>query len=219
MKSPALLVLLSASLIGGAFLAPAAVAQVGPGPIPPLFCAVNSILTPLVRAEGLSERIGDITMNCSGGTPTTQGTPLPTVNLTVVLNAPITSRTYPTGWSEVELIVDEPNSGLEGSSNTQLACADPNGACTITSKGTSVGTYDGTSGRPNVFLGQVSGNSVTFPNVPFDVPGAGGHLFRIANLRVNASTRRRDRVVPSFRWKQPSDSAAEFQSTCIIPRC
>ncbi len=192
MKSRASFLLTCASLISGAFLIPVASAQVGPPPPSgnvAFNCVTSVPYSPTVRAEGLTETVGDIILACVGGTPTALGAPLPTVNLSVVLNADITSRVYPGNWSEVELIVDEPNSGLLYTSNTQLACADPNGICTITGTGTGLGTYDGTSGRPNIFLGQVSGKTVTFANMPFDPASSSvPRIFRIANLRVNATT-------------------------------
>ena len=187
MNPRAFFTLLTASLIGGGFLVPAAVAQVSGGSTPD-GCSANVPVTPFARAEGLTERVGDITLLCVGGTPTALGAPVPTVSLTLFLNAQITSRLYSNGWSEVELIVDEPNSGLQGTSNTDSACADANGICTITGTGTGVGTYDGSTGRPNVFLGQVSGNTVTFASIPFDPPGASrARAFRIVNLRVNGT--------------------------------
>src|SRR5260370_18026836 len=47
-----------------------------------------SAVPPVVRGEGISERVGDIVMNCSGGTPNAGITG----NLSVFLNVNITNR-------------------------------------------------------------------------------------------------------------------------------
>jgi uncharacterized protein (TIGR03437 family) len=161
-------------LIGG-LITSQAVAQ-------PARCTVQGVVSTPLRAEGLTEQTGDIIISCVGGFPTAAGVPLPTGDLMVLFNAPVTNRLYANGWSDALLIIDEPGN------TAQLACADPNGICTVTGTGTGVGTYDGTAGRPNIFLGRVSGNSVTFPSVPFDSPGESGQrTLRITNIRVNAT--------------------------------
>ena len=72
--------------------------------------------------------------------------------------------------------------------NTQLACNNPNGICSITGTGTGIGTYDGSQGRPNVFQGQLSQNGVTFFSVPVDPPSTGtARVLRMTNLRINAT--------------------------------
>ena len=153
-----------------------------------LNCVANAPNIPTVRAEGLTERVGDITLTCTGGTPTKVGSLVPAVNLTVTLNSAITSRLYPNAWSEVLLLIDEPGSGLQGTTNTQLACNNSNGTCSITGTGTGIGTYDGSQGRPNVFQGQLSQNGVTFYSVPVDPPSTGtARVLRMTNLRINAT--------------------------------
>lgn len=159
------------------------------GPGNQMSCSTNVSATPTVRGEGYTERVGDFGLFCSGGTPTPAGAPVPTVNMQIFLNTSVTSRLFTDTWSEALLIVDEPGSGLPGTSNTQLACSDPNGVCTITGTGTGIGTYDGSAGRPNVFQGRVSGNSVIFQGIPLDgTPSPSyAHVFRFVNIRVNAS--------------------------------
>ena len=108
--------------------------------------------------------------------------------MSVFLNPAITSRLYPNAWSEVLLLIDEPGSGLQGTTNTQLACNNPNGICSITGTGTGIGTYDGSQGRPNVFQGQISQNGVTFVSVPVDPPSTGtARVLRMTNVRINAT--------------------------------
>ncbi len=59
---------------------------------PSLSCVSNAGATPLVRAEGLTELVGDVVLNCTGGTPTPAGSLVPLVNLQIFLNTNVTSR-------------------------------------------------------------------------------------------------------------------------------
>ena len=56
----------------------------------------------LVRGEGLTERMGDITLQCSGGQPNASITG----NLSVFLSVPMTNRVDTTGYSDLLLSVD-----------------------------------------------------------------------------------------------------------------
>ena len=172
-----------------------AAGQVAPAP---LTCQMNAAVTPILRAEGSAERIGDFILVCSGGTPTAAGNPLPQVDITVTLNTNVTSRILDaaTGASEALLTVDEPGAPPPeiGSPSIQLACATPLTGCSITSNGGE--PYDGTPGRPNVFEGISSGsNSVTFYGVPLTAPGSFGvgapgstaRVLRITNIRADAA--------------------------------
>src|ERR1035438_5621063 len=125
--------------------------------VTPVNCVANVPVTPALRGEGFGERIGDITLTCTGGSVAALGTPLPMVNLTVFLNTAITSRLYSSSRSEVLLLVDEPGSGLAGTTNTQLVCNDAISGCPISATGTGKGSYDGSPGRPNIFQGQRRG--------------------------------------------------------------
>jgi hypothetical protein len=179
-------------------------------PAGPFTCIANAAVPPTVRAEGLTELVGDIVVACTGGIPTLTAVDIPRVNFTVFLNTNITSRTYSTtGDSEALLIVDEPGTTVNAS--PLLLCATPLTGCPISGTGTVNGTtvapgpepYCGTtaataacpanvavggSGRNNVFRGIVSGNQVQFIGVPVDAPGtAFQRVFRITNVRANAS--------------------------------
>ena len=162
----------------------------------PLTCQIDSAVTPTLRTEALTDKIGEILLICRGGTPATAGNPLPQVNITVTLNTNVTSQILDanTGASEALLIVDDPGSSEYGAPSTQLACATPLTGCRITSNGGE--PYDGTPGRPNVFEGVVSGsNSVTFYGVPLTAPGSFGvgapgstaRVLRITNIRADAA--------------------------------
>ena len=185
------------------FLLPlAAVAQVGPGS--PFICMVGGE-TPTIRGEGYTEQVGDIYLNCSGGTAPAVGAVIPAVNITVFFNSAVTSRLLPVNnvsnnISEVLLTIDEPGSGLPpavagfGAAAPQSLCAMPLAGCVeyVSQKSgvavatdTPQGTNATTPGK-NVFQGIVSGNSVTFFGVP--VLAGGIRVFRITNLRVNATT-------------------------------
>src|ERR1700716_788783 len=78
---------------------------------PAFQCTVNaSVPTPL-RAEGITEKTGDLVLNCTGGTPVD---PAPNaaqkVNIQIFLNTSVTSRILSTSnnASEALLIIDEP---------------------------------------------------------------------------------------------------------------
>ncbi len=172
-------------------MAGACSAQVGSGGgTGPLTCtATNGSVTPTIRAEGLTELVGDIVIACNGGVAPAPGTTLPQVNITIFLNTAITSRLQDsTNGSEALLIIDEPGSGLQGSPATQLACATPLTGCTIVANGSTT-PYDGSPGHPNIFPAIVQGNALTFYGVPFAATGSSNsaRILRITNIRVNAS--------------------------------
>src|SRR6266498_3931186 len=86
----------------------------------PLICATGAV-NPAVRAEGISETLGDILLTCSGGTP---GSTI-TLNLSIFLNVGITNRISTTNVTDVSLTVDSGSGpvpanvpGLLQSSNT-----------------------------------------------------------------------------------------------------
>ena len=80
----------------------------------PLSCAANVSSTPTIRAEGFTETVGDITLVCTGGAPSTPGSVIPAVNITIFLNTAVTSRLLPisggSNVSEALLLIDEPGS-------------------------------------------------------------------------------------------------------------
>jgi hypothetical protein len=181
-------------------LALTASAQSQPGPFT---CVANAAVPPTVRAEGLTELVGDIVLDCTGGVPTAgpngsvAALSIPQVNFTIFLNTNVTSRIINTtsNLSEAILMVDEPTTNQSGATQF-LLCGNANG-CSILGTGL-IGPgnvitagpepYSGQTGRPNVFQGIVSGNQVQFLGVPVDAPGTTGHrVFRFTNIRANAS--------------------------------
>jgi hypothetical protein len=155
----------------------------------------------IVRSEGVAELVGDVVLDCVGGTPTPAGTaigPLSGTGTNVQLNLQgtyVTSRL--TGLpgsldSEAVLSIDEPFPGTApqapfpptatpqtGAATTQLGCiANGTDAClNVTSLGPGFGasgTYNGTDGHPNIFQGQTAlapGSQINWFGVPIDAPG------------------------------------------------
>jgi hypothetical protein len=91
----------------------------------PFQCTASVAVPPVLRAEGLTELVGDIVLTCTGGATPTVGALLPTANVTVSFQSNVTSRllnynlsTSPSSvtspfTSEALLLIDEPGSGLQ----------------------------------------------------------------------------------------------------------
>jgi hypothetical protein len=175
----------------------------------PFTCsATNGAVTPTVRSEGITELVGDIVIQCTGGAALAPGTQIPLANITVFLNTQVTSRLLGGGVpavsnnSEALLLIDEPNSGLTGYGPTVpiTLCGNPAQGCiefvgnSSLANGTGVPVFPtaaSTTVGPNAFSGVVNpdGKSVTFFGVPIMPPATSGLLrqFRITNVRANAS--------------------------------
>jgi hypothetical protein len=144
-----------------------------------LECTANIGVPSTARAEGLAEEVADLIVTCTGGTSTTFGSPVPVVNITISLNTNVTSRINGANVSESLLLIDEPQP------SSQLVCTP--GPCAITGTGTGSGVYDGSTGRPNIFIGTLlNATTIGFSNVPLDPPGAGTRILRVTNLCANA---------------------------------
>ena len=84
----------------------------------PLQCTANAGSPPFVRSQGLAELVGDIIIDCTGGTTTAGGAQVPAQNISTTLNTNVTSKLTATtttagltaNMSEALLIVDEPSS-------------------------------------------------------------------------------------------------------------
>jgi len=154
----------------------------------------------VVRAEGLTELLGDLVLNCTGGNP---GAPF-LANFQIFLNTNVTSRLASDGSTyDSLLLVDEPGTPF-GQGPTNTFCVSPgtasnsgNGvpgiatgtapACNVYTAGSIAqsGTYNVFRGvRPNVS----SETSIVWPGVPIVPPGSNRtRTFRFVNLRGNAS--------------------------------
>jgi len=157
---------------------------------PALQCTANAGVPPILRAEGLTEQIGDLVLNCTGGTPTATTASIPQANIQVFLNTSVTSRLISATQAEALLILDDATSGNAAAvppvPTQQFLCASTNG-CTYAGTAGAVVPY--TAVRPSVFQGQVNGSqSVLFLGVPIDPPGSTGtRVIRITNIRANAT--------------------------------
>ena len=183
-------------------------------------------VNPTVRAEGHTERAGDGTFTCFGGTATAPGDAVPKVTITVSMNTIITSKITSTvftpNYTEALLLIDEPgfsnfylgspNGSYVsnpinncGSANAPFDTDPSEGICTVKNDANGGGSsiYNGSFGHPNVFQGrQVVGSQnqiIQFIGVPLD---GGDHTLRIANLRADGAFLSGGRVGPSgFRMK------------------
>jgi len=145
-------------------------------------CNNGGATTPIVRAEGLTELMGDLVLNCTGGPATPINTVVPQVNITIILSVTITSKITSSGlYNEALLIIDEPNQSAPGpNSNRPILNCGASGApdsspesgpgvCSIVSDGNPATTYNGVPnkfgtstcgtsnfgcGSPNVFQGR-----------------------------------------------------------------
>lgn len=146
------------------------------------FSCIATAVPPIVRGEGVTELVGDVLLECSGGIPTLAGAPVPRVNLQVFLNTHITSRLVSTPFSEALLLIDDPAPA------NQRVCAP--GPCVTTGVGTPGGVVYNATAPPvaNVYQGQQAGpNSITFLGLPIDAPGdTARRVLRITNIRANA---------------------------------
>ena len=172
----------------------AMMAAVANAQVPPAFqCVANAGVPPLVRSEGLAELVGDIVLNCTGGTPTANGVPVPKVNFRVFLNTTVTSRLLDSPWNEALLMIDEP-----GPADQRLCQMDD--GCSLLGVGAEPGV-DYINGDfnndepPNVWQGRAvfgntpgAGNTVEWLGVPVDPPGTQAtRIIRITNIRANAA--------------------------------
>src|SRR5260370_1449139 len=79
-----------------------------PGASTGFSCTVQSGTPVIVRTEGITELLGDLLLQCLGGTPALAGKPIPQTNITYTLNTNITSRLLGSGFIDALLLLDEP---------------------------------------------------------------------------------------------------------------
>lgn len=179
-------------------------------------CTANSAVPQQLRFEGLTELVGDIVIQCTGGVPTPPNVVIPQVNITVFMgNTTVTSRIIDTTnspyTSEALLMLDEPTPAPAASNNNlQVLCSNPLTGCTgygngaggfiPNPNGTGIpyfnGTYYGASvpsgiSHPNMYKGlynPLQPNAVAWVGIPIDPPGTNGtRVIRITNIRINAN--------------------------------
>jgi len=152
-------------------------------------CQTNAGAPFQVRQQGITELMGDVLLNCTGGTATPLGVAVQALNITVTLNTDVTSRILDDthNGDEALLMVDEPVPG------TQSVCFAANAPCPMTGQGNTGGTSSYlVAPNKNVYQGQWNSNqssSVVFRGVPIDPPGTvrAALVFRITNVRGNAT--------------------------------
>jgi len=152
---------------------------------PQVSCSVNTSVSPTLRAEGLTELVGDILLVCSpvpGHPLVTTGT-VPTADITVSLSGTLSTSSVGTGLDAL-LLVDDPIPA------NQTVCTSPTNAaaCPVAADG---GQTFNQPGRYNVFQGILGGpsgptQSITFLGVPVDPPASGSLTYRITNVRIQA---------------------------------
>ena len=178
----------------------------------PLICDTSAGVPPVVRAEGHTELVGDIVIQCRGGNP---GLGATTANFQLFLNTNITSRLLSGGMSEALLMIDEPG----GPVNTAI-CASPSTAsnsapgvsgglslvtglpaggllgtgtaptCNTFAAGsaTQTGTYNVFRAQPANAANGTSNAAVVWAGVPIVPPGTNNtRTIRITNIRANAA--------------------------------
>lgn len=150
---------------------------------PAFQCVANAGVTPLIRAEGLAELVGDVVLNCTGGTPAAVNQQVQKVNVRIFLNVNVTSWLLDGNWNESILSIDDPLPGT-----TQQPCGSNN--CSIAGVGGPTGV-NYAAGAPafNIFQGTyIAPNQVEWLGVPIDPPGTQGtRIIRITNVRANAN--------------------------------
>ncbi len=175
----------------------------------PFVCVANAGDPHIVRVEGITELVGDIVLQCSGGIPTPLGKPIPQTNVTLTLNTNITSRLLGGGFIDALLAIDEPVTTPASAQNPptsqvpQPVTAPPQNVCSSNTAGgcnaelgTNNGIAPGLPGanpspyqtQPNIFVAvQTAANQVVWLGVPIDAPGTvSGRTIRITDVRANA---------------------------------
>src|SRR5258708_40305552 len=88
-------------------------------PNAPFQCFANGGVSTPARSEGITELVGDLVLQCTGGAPTAPGAQIPQVNIQIFLNTALTSRLLSTTacgvnpCSEALLLLDEPGPGFQ----------------------------------------------------------------------------------------------------------
>jgi len=163
-----------------------------------LTCVTEVAVPLIVSAEGIAELEGDLTLNCTGGTPTPQGETIPEYYVTLTLNTNVTSLLLSgaTGLSEALLSIDDPYPATPSpplpyspapgpSQPPQILCTPLGSDCGAIGTGGAPSPYQT---QPNVYVGKQASATELYWKVPIDPPGANAtRVIRISNVRANVS--------------------------------
>ena len=83
-------------------------------------CVANAGNPTVVRAEGITELVGDILIQCTGGAATAAGAAIPPSNITLSLNTNLTSRLLGGGYIDALLLLDEASPGSPNPPNATV---------------------------------------------------------------------------------------------------
>jgi hypothetical protein len=142
---------------------------------PPFQCQTTTGVPPTIRAEGFTELVGDVILNCTGGVPTPAGQVVQPVNVSISISTNLTSRLLSGGrWSEALLIIDEPHSATNPArpilncGNAGASDSGPSGVnvCATVSTGNPAQTYDGTPNGYGLTTGATTCTGSTAPATP-----------------------------------------------------
>ncbi len=156
-------------------------------------CTANAAVPPTLRAEGLAELVGDLVLNCTGGTPTAPGVRVPRVNVQIFLNTNVTSRLVADPASEALLMIDDPAPAYQNPCTSTTGCehygVGGTGLPYATAGPDGTPPPDGPIAVRNVYQGRNAGsNSIVWLGVPIDPPGTTAtRIIRIKNIRANAN--------------------------------
>ncbi len=150
-------------------------------------CTANAGVNTLVRSEGYNDLVGDITLSCTGGSPTPVNTLVPQVDILITMNTTITSRVTATisgglgvSMTEALLLMDEPNGARWnnvgghpiyncGRNGEDSSTSGP-GVCAIYASSSPDLTYDGDPSHAGVPLCAAAGPNNNPPAVPPTYP-------------------------------------------------
>jgi len=169
---------------------------------------IGGAVNPNVRAEGYTERAGDITITCSGGTTTPVTNPpsaVPAITINVSMNTIITSKITSTAFTpnfnEAMLLIDEPGTVTPGQAgppvvnpiaNDLLACGSAGAPFNTTTSGAGVCTIvnDGAlnaAGLGGIYNGAKGGACTPVAPATTCQPTASGHPNAFQGRQVTGS--------------------------------
>jgi len=163
-------------------------------PNAPFQCFANGGVSTPARSEDITALVGDLVLNCLGGTPTAANALIPAVNIQVFLNTSLTSRLMSTsgncatgsGCSEALLLLDEP------APNAQFPCIGNAPLTGTVCNGWGNGTGNTTAGY---YGGGTVGGTTSCNASPFVVvtgvtcfPGNNKNIFQAIQTTSNSVT-------------------------------